>query len=74
MQRSFATAKPDETLDQAMSRLQASRSGIIVVMDHEMPCGMLTAEQVGQMLALDEASRARRKPASASRTLSLHTS
>jgi Zn-dependent protease/CBS domain-containing protein len=57
MQRSFVTAKAEETLDQVMRRLESSHNGIILVLDHGALCGMLTPEQVGQMLALDGASR-----------------
>jgi Zn-dependent protease/CBS domain-containing protein len=54
-QHTYATAQPDEPLDRVMTRLQASQPGVILVVDHGRLAGMLTAQRLQEILALDDA-------------------
>ncbi len=65
MQRSFATAHPSEMLDVALARLQSSSCRALVVVRGGRIVGLLTAENVGEMITMEEALRASRMRAHA---------
>ncbi len=56
MRRQFATARPDDPLETALMHLQSDPDGVVVVVDRGRVTGMLTLEQLGQMLAVDGAA------------------
>ena len=65
MQRSFAVAHPSEMLDVALARLQTSQCRALVVARDGRVVGLLTAENVGEMVTMEEALRASRMRAHA---------
>ena len=59
MHRTFATARVDETLEQALPRIGSGDPVPAMVIDHGLLVGMLTAENVAELLALREATARR---------------
>ncbi len=60
MERQFETASPWETLDAAFERLQQCQCGVLVVVDDGRVVGLVTPENIGQLLTLEKARRASR--------------
>ena len=61
MQKDFATARPDEKLTDVLPRLQACECHAMPVVDNQRLVGLISAENVGELIMLrnaDEASRA----------------
>jgi Zn-dependent protease/predicted transcriptional regulator len=61
MRTDFGTAAPDEALAQALSRLQAGECPVMPVIDRDgRLAGLLTPENVGELVMIRQAVRARR--------------
>lgn len=56
MLREFATARPDEPLNDVVERLQASECRTLPVVDHGQLVGIVTPENVGELLMLRTAA------------------
>ena len=59
MDRSFQTVSPRDTLDVAFERLQSCECPAIVVVQNGVPVGLVTAENIGQLLTLNKARQAK---------------
>ena len=60
MRTDFKTAAPNEMLDRAVSRLQEGDCPVLPVLDAGRLVGLLTAENVGELVMIREAIKARR--------------
>lgn len=60
MRTDFKTAAPGEMLDRAMARLQEGECPVLPVLDGERLVGLLTAENIGELVMIREAIKARR--------------
>jgi Zn-dependent protease/predicted transcriptional regulator len=60
MRTDFKTAAPNEMLDRAVSRLQEGTCPVLPVLDDGRLVGLLTAENVGELVMIREAIKARR--------------
>ncbi|MDO8502718.1 MAG: CBS domain-containing protein [Gemmatimonadaceae bacterium] len=60
MQRSFITAEADEPLEKAMARLQACHCRTLPVIRGRELAGLLTMEKIGEFVAIESASRAKK--------------
>lgn len=60
MQRSFVTAEADEPLEKAMARLQACHCRTLPVIRGRELAGLLTMEKIGEFVAIESASRAKK--------------
>jgi Zn-dependent protease/predicted transcriptional regulator len=58
MHRDFATASPDELLEDTLPRLEASGRHTMVVLDGKQLVGVVDAENLGELLMLERARRA----------------
>lgn len=65
MQREFDTAEPNEMLEAVLQRLAASPSRIIPVLQEGNLVGLVTAENLGEYLMIQNALHRRRAPAPA---------
>jgi Zn-dependent protease len=54
MSRSFVTADPGEMLEVAMARLQPSKCKSMPVVQHGRVCGIVTLENIGELLMLPD--------------------
>lgn len=59
MDRAFPTVSLWDTLDIAFERLQSCECGVAVVMQDDVPVGLVTAENVGHLLTFSNASHLR---------------
>src|SRR5690606_31695059 len=57
MNGSFVTAKDSEMLDQVMQRMQESKCGTVPVLRGSTLVGLLTLENVGELMMLRSANR-----------------
>ncbi len=63
MRREFQVADPAETLESAIGRMEGPGGGSIVVLENGAVLGMLTPENIGELLMLDSAAhRTRPRP------------
>ncbi len=62
MRTDFQTAAPRESLDRALSRLKEGECPVMAVTDGDQLVGLLTVENVGELVMIREAVRARREP------------
>jgi Zn-dependent protease len=60
MRTDFKTAAPGEMLDRALARLQEGECPVLPVLDGERLVGLLTAENIGELVMIREAIKARR--------------
>lgn len=60
MRTDFKTAAPGEMLDRALARLQEGECPVLPVLDGERLVGLLTAENVGELVMIRQAIKARR--------------
>ncbi len=60
MQREFQTAEPNEMLERVLSRLAASPARVIPVLDNGNLVGLVTAENLGEYLMVQNALQRRR--------------
>lgn len=60
MRPDFKTAAPGEMLDRALARLQEGECPVLPVLDGERLVGLLTAENIGELVMIREAIKARR--------------
>lgn len=65
MHRGFEKAAPTELADVAFTRLQGCDCRALVVVEDGRPVGLVTAENIGEMLVFDAALSARAGPAGA---------
>jgi predicted transcriptional regulator len=61
MQTDFDTTTPAEPLDRALSRLRANESAVMPVIDGDHLVGLLTPDNVGELVMIRQAVRARRE-------------
>jgi Zn-dependent protease/predicted transcriptional regulator len=61
MQTNFDTTTPAEPLDRALSRLRANECPVMPVLDNGRLVGLLTPENVGELVMIRQAVRARRE-------------
>jgi Zn-dependent protease/predicted transcriptional regulator len=57
MGRTLETAASSEALDGALTRIHQTGCGALMVVDHEKVVGLLTAANVGELIALEAAGR-----------------
>ena len=57
MDQDFEIARPGEMLDTVFERLQRHRRPALVVIDRDRLVGLVTAESIGQLLALEKARK-----------------
>lgn len=62
MQREFATAEPNEMLQSALARLAASPTRIMPVMQDDTLVGLVTQENLGEYLMIQNALHRRKQP------------
>ena len=60
MRTDFKTVAPGEMLDRALARLQEGECPVLPVLDGERLVGLLTTENVGELVMIREAIKARR--------------
>lgn len=60
MQRRFETARPSEMLEVAIERLQQSECRALIVVHNGQVVGLLTPENIGEMITMEQALRASR--------------
>jgi Zn-dependent protease/predicted transcriptional regulator len=60
MQTNFDTTTPAEPLDRALSRLRANEAAVMPVIDGNHLIGLLTPDNVGELVMIRQAVRARR--------------
>src|SRR5262249_14742585 len=63
MRTDFVTASPGEMLDNALSRLKESACPVMPIVREGQLIGILTVENVGELVMIREAVRARREAA-----------
>jgi Zn-dependent protease len=61
MQRQFETAVPSELLEVVFEKAQRSECHTVVVVDHGRVMGLVTPEDIGEMLTMDSALRPLRR-------------
>lgn len=61
MRTNFDTTTPAEPLDRALSRLRANECPVMPVLDGDRLVGLLTPENVGELVMIRQAVRARRE-------------
>jgi Zn-dependent protease len=60
MQKEFATARPDELLTEVLPRLQSSECNAMPVIEGDRLVGLISAENVGELIMLRNADQASR--------------
>jgi Zn-dependent protease len=60
MRTDFKTAAPNEMLDRALTRLQGGDCPVLPVLDGDRLVGLLTTENIGELVMIREAIKARR--------------
>jgi Zn-dependent protease/CBS domain-containing protein len=61
MQTNFKTAAPGEMLDRALARLHEGECPVLPVLDGERLVGLLTTENIGELVMIREAIKSRRE-------------
>lgn len=61
MSRDLATAGPWEALDDALTRMRQDQCRVLIVVDNEKVVGLLTTGNIGELVALEAASRQSRR-------------